>query len=91
MSIQIIDGYQLNNNAAIDNRFVVGPGYTYTQKTLITYKYPGLRVWDMTIGSGTHLLGMVELGSRCTVAGSGINATSAQINYLPRFNDTLVI
>jgi hypothetical protein len=27
--------YQLNNNAAIDNRFVVGPGYTYTQKTLI--------------------------------------------------------
>jgi hypothetical protein len=38
MSIQIIDGYQLNNsNAAIDNRFVVGPGYTYTQKTLITY------------------------------------------------------
>jgi hypothetical protein len=29
---------QLNNsNAAIDNRFVVGPGYTYTQKTLITY------------------------------------------------------
>jgi hypothetical protein len=31
MSIQIIDGYQLNNNAAIDNRFVVGPGYTYTQ------------------------------------------------------------
>jgi hypothetical protein len=36
MSIQIIDGYQLNNsNAAIDNRFVVGPGYTYTQKTLI--------------------------------------------------------
>jgi hypothetical protein len=35
MSIQIIDGYQLNNsNAAIDNRFVVGPGYTYIHRKL---------------------------------------------------------
>jgi hypothetical protein len=30
MSIQIIDGYQLNNNnAAIDNRFVVGPTHIH--------------------------------------------------------------
>jgi hypothetical protein len=89
MSIQIIDGYQLNNsNAAIDNRFVVGPGYTYTQKTLITYKYPGLRVWDMTIGSGAPFTWDGVSWVADALAGSGINATSAQINYLPRFNDT---
>jgi hypothetical protein len=89
MSIQILDGYQLNNsNAAIDSRFVVGPGYTYITKNSITYKYPGLRVWDITIGGGTPFTWDGVNWIADALAGSGINATSAQINYLPRFNDT---
>jgi hypothetical protein len=42
----IIDNFQVNTNAPIDNRFVVGPGLFYTNKDDIQYKYVGLRVWD---------------------------------------------
>ena len=51
MAISIIDGFLLKNKTTIDKRFVVGPNEFYTNKTSITYKYPGLRVWDLTVGT----------------------------------------
>lgn len=42
----IIDNFQVNTSAPIDNRFVVGPGLFYLTKDDINYKYVGLRVWD---------------------------------------------
>ena len=47
MPIQIIDNFDLNAGKPIDNRFVVGSQSFYTTKDSITYKYPGMRVWDL--------------------------------------------
>jgi hypothetical protein len=56
MSIITIDNFQVNISNPIDNRFVVGsqsitsggiyPTPFYKYKEDISYKYPGLRIWD---------------------------------------------
>jgi len=40
----IIDNFSVNNANPIDNRCVVGTTSFYTNKDLIQYKYPGLRI-----------------------------------------------
>ncbi len=88
MAIVIIDGYQVNTSEAIDNRFVVGSQSTYTTKELITYKYPGLRVWDLdTLSANKGWIWNGTTWVQEAIVGSGINATSAEINYVPKFND----
>jgi hypothetical protein len=51
MPIQIIDNFDLNSPQPIDNRFVVGSQSFYKTKDDIPYKYKGMRVWDLNIGS----------------------------------------
>lgn len=48
MSTIIVDNFQLNKSNPIDNRFVVGTGQYFTSRNDITYKYPGLRVYDLS-------------------------------------------
>ena len=47
MSIILVDNFQVNSNRPMDNRFVVGPNQFYTNRSDITYKYTGLRVYDI--------------------------------------------
>lgn len=86
MAIQIIDSYQVNSEVALDSRFVVGPLKTYTTKESITYKYSGLRIWDLN--SNTPWIWNGTAWVQEAIVGSGINATGAIINYMPKFNDT---
>ena len=88
MSIQIIDGYQVNNEVALDSRFVVGSQSIYITKESITYKYPGLRIWDLdTLSTNKGWIWNGTAWVQEAIVGSGINATSAGINYVPKFND----
>ena len=48
MSIQIIDNFELSVAKPIDNRFVVGSLFFYTNKDSIPLKYNGLRIYDTT-------------------------------------------
>ena len=50
MSIQIIDNFDLNSPKPIDNRLVVGSQSFYTDRDQITFKYPGMRIWDFNFG-----------------------------------------
>jgi len=43
----IIDNFHVNVATPIDNRFVVGSSSFYSTKEDITYKYLGLRIWDL--------------------------------------------
>jgi hypothetical protein len=86
MAIQIIDGYQVNNEVALDSRFVVGSQSIYITKESITYKYAGLRVWDLNTSTAWIWNGTSWVQE--AIVGSGINATAATINYMPKFNDT---
>lgn len=47
MSIKIIDNFDLGTDKPLDNRYVVGSGFYYTNKDQIDSKYPGLRVWSV--------------------------------------------
>jgi hypothetical protein len=49
MSIYLIDNFELGVNKPIDNRFIVGAGFTYPNKDSINNKYLGLRVWDTSV------------------------------------------
>lgn len=81
MPIQIIDGFDLGNSAPVDTRFVVGPTSFYQTKDLITYKYAGMRVWDLNVG-----LPYVWTGTTWSSEASGyVNVSSGTTNYLPKF------
>jgi hypothetical protein len=47
MSINVIDNFEVGVSKPIDNRFVVGPSLYYTNRDFISYKYTGLRIWDL--------------------------------------------
>ena len=47
MSINVIDNFEIGVSKPIDNRFVVGPSLYYTNRDFISYKYTGLRIWDL--------------------------------------------
>lgn len=46
MSVQVIDNFQVNVALPVDNRIVVGTGFTYTTRTSIPYPYRGMRIYD---------------------------------------------
>jgi len=80
----IIDNFQVNTNAPIDNRFVVGPGLFYLTKDDINYKYVGLRVWDSNDNipyywDGTQWLSENSVGV--------IIDNTAAVGYLPKFTN----
>ena len=83
MPIQIIDNFELGAAKPLDNRFVVGPGQFYTDKSLIPNKYAGLRVWDLTGGSPG--VPYVWDGTAWqTEASSGISGSGTP-GYIPKF------
>jgi hypothetical protein len=86
MSIQIIDNFELNSAKPIDNRFVVGTGLFYTDKSQITNLYNGLRIWDLTVGA--YGLPYVWDGTAWQSENSVSMSGGGTINYVPRFNTT---
>ena len=46
MPIQLIENFELSVPKPIDNRIVVGPGFTYTDKNSIPLPYVGMRIFD---------------------------------------------
>lgn len=86
MSIQIIDNFELNSAKPIDNRFVVGAGLFYTDKSQITNLYNGLRIWDLTVGA--YGLPYVWDGTAWQSENSVSMSGGGTINYVPRFNTT---
>lgn len=103
MSIIIIQGFQVNINEPIDNRFVVGAtGYGsdpnqkpfYSNKNLIEYKYCGLRIWDFNdnipyVWNGNDWISENTTGAVIENV-SNPNGTGFK-NYLTKFKDNSTI
>lgn len=80
MPTQIIDNFDLNTAKPLDNRLVVGPNSFYTSKDSITYKYEGMRVWDLNDGVPYVWTGTTfSSENNVAVTGNGIE------NYLAKF------
>jgi hypothetical protein len=81
----LIDNFQVNTNAPIDNRFVVGGTDSfYSNRDAIQYKYQGLRIWDLNIpGAGPYYWTGATWSSENAVGVSVDGTTSA--GYLPVF------
>lgn len=103
MAIIIVDNFQVNIENPIDNRFVVGsqsipsgspsqlyPNPFYKYKDDITYKYPGLRVWDFNDGVPYVWTGVTWSNENTT--GALIQGGGGHQNYIPKFlnNSTLL-
>jgi hypothetical protein len=85
----IIDNFFVNNPSPIDNRCVVG-GTTsfYSNKDLIQYKYPGLRIWDLNVGVPFVWTG-ATWSSENSVGVTTDNTSST--NYIPKFKGTTLL
>jgi len=84
----IIDNFFVNNPSPIDNRCVVGTASFYSNKDLIQYKYPGLRIWDLN-DSVPYVWTGVTWSSENTVGVVVDNTTST--NYIPKFKGTTIL
>ena len=79
----IIDNFQVNINAPIDNRFVVGGSDSfYSHRNDIVHKYQGLRIWDLNDNvpyywDGTNWVSENAIGVSADV--------TADINYIAKF------
>ncbi len=83
MAIQIIDGFQINVSAPIDNRIVASGS---AARNAIPYKYEGLRVFDLSNGIPYVWYNGAWVSENATgIAGSG-NAF-----YIPRFSSSNII
>jgi hypothetical protein len=82
----IIDNFQVNINAPIDNRFVVGGTDSfYSNRDVIVHKYQGLRIWDLTPNnSGPYYWTGATWSSENSV-GVLVDGSTEQ-NYIPRFS-----
>jgi hypothetical protein len=82
----IIDNFQVNVNAPIDNRFVVGPGLFYLTKDDINYKYVGLRVWDSNDSIPYYWDGIVwKSENSIGVLASANPALAGEPDYIAKF------
>lgn len=80
MPVQIVDNFDLNSQKPIDNRFVVGSQSFYTHRDLITWKYAGMRIWDLNdnlpyVWTGTTY----SSENQVAITGNGI------ANFVPKF------
>jgi hypothetical protein len=81
MPIQIIDNFDLNSPQPIDNRFVVGSQSFYKNKNDIPYKYKGMRVWDLNIGSAGQAF---VWNGTSYISENTVGVTSqASVNFIP--------
>jgi hypothetical protein len=82
----LIDNFQVNTNAPIDNRFVVGPGLFYLTKDDINYKYVGLRVWDSNVDLPFYWDGAQWLSENSVGVLADTNSTfQGEPNYIAKF------
>ena len=84
MSIQIIDGFQVNTALPIDNRIVASGS---NARDAIPYKYEGLRVFDTSDGLAYVWMNNTWNNENA----SGVNGTSTTANYIPKFSSSNVI
>jgi hypothetical protein len=88
MSTILVDNFQVNKSTPIDNRFVVGPGQFYSSKNDITYKYAGLRVYDLSNSTFYYWTG-TTFSAESFGGGGGtgdvVSGGSGQFSYIPRF------
>lgn len=102
MAIIIVDNFKVDINNPIDNRFVVGsqsipsgtssvyPTPFYAYRNDITYKYPGLRIWDFNDNIPYVWNGTVWINENTTgaiVFGSGTPNGTGYKDYLVKFSD----
>jgi hypothetical protein len=87
MPIQIIDNFDLNSPRPIDNRFVVGSQSFYTHRDYITWKYVGMRVWDLN--DGPYGTPYVWTGTTFSNENSVAITGSGTVNKLPKFLTSL--
>lgn len=84
----IIDNFSVNNANPIDNRCVVGTTSFYTNKDLIQYKYPGLRIWDLNDGTPYVWTGTTWLSENSV----GVTVDNTTVtNYIPKFKGTTLL
>jgi hypothetical protein len=84
MSIQIIDGFQVNTALPIDNRIVASGS---AARNAISYKYEGLRVFDTS-----NSIPYVWInGTWSSENASGVLASGTTTNYIPKLNGTNVV
>jgi hypothetical protein len=84
----LIDNFQVNTNAPIDNRFVVGPGLFYLTKDDINYKYVGLRVWDSNNSVPYYWDGTQWLSENSIGVLADTSPTEGGLpNYIAKFTD----
>ena len=84
----IIDNFSVNIANPIDNRCVVGATSFYTNKDLIQYKYPGLRIWDLNDGTPYVWTGTSWLSENSV----GVTVDSTAVtNYIPKFKGTTLL
>ena len=81
MAIQIIDGFQVNTALPIDNRIVASGSAT---RNAISYKYHGLRVFDISDNIPYVWNGSSWLSENA----SGVITSNSLPNYIPKFTTT---
>jgi hypothetical protein len=84
MSIQIIDGFQVNTALPIDNRIVASGS---AARNAIPFKYEGLRVFDTSDGIPYVYLNNNWVSENA----SGILASGTTANYIPRLSGNNVV
>ena len=88
MSTVLVDNFQINASRPIDSRFVVGPGQFYATRADITYKYSGLRVYDLNDSTFYYWNGTIWTAETFGGGGGSGDVTaggSGIFSYLPRF------
>lgn len=84
MSIQIIDGFQVNTALPIDNRIVASGSVA---RNAISYKYEGLRVFD----TNDNIPYVWLNGAWVSENASGVVASGTTTNYIPVLNGTNIV
>ena len=83
MSIQIIDGFQVNTSSPIDNRIVASGS---AARNAISYKYHGLRVFDISNNTPYVWNGSSWISENASgIAGSGTT------DYIPLYTSSNII
>ena len=90
MAIYLTENFHFNTNQPIDVRMVVGSQsyYLYKEDIPLSYKFQGLRVWDLNTGEiGTPYVWTGTIWSSENDIGATVPTTSGNHNYIVKFED----
>jgi hypothetical protein len=88
MSTVIVDNFEVNAQKPVDNRLVVGPGQFYTSKNDISYKYTGLRLYDLNDSTFYFWNGTSWIAETFSVGNINGSGTS---NFITKFSGQTTI